>query len=225
MDIINARSQDLSLDREGFALARHDSAVTDFEDDEQLADIYDAEARALIIELTGARRVEVFDHTRRAASDRLRRSKVMREPSAVIHNDYTQWSAEKRLAELMPEESETLLAGRFAIINIWRSIAGFVETDPLAFCDSGSLAEGDLIEVTRQSNDRVGQIQMAHFNPDHRWAYFPRMAMDEVALIKTYDSMKDGRTRFTIHTAFTDPMSAPDAAPRQSIETRCFVFF
>ena len=94
---INARDQDLSLDREGFALARHDSAVNDFEDDEQLADIYDAEAKALIMSLTGARRVEVFDHTRRAASDRLRRSKVMREPSAVIHNDYTQWSAEKRL--------------------------------------------------------------------------------------------------------------------------------
>ena len=225
VDIHNARDQDLSLDREGFALARHDSAVNDFEDDSQLADIYDAEAKALIMSLTGARRVKVFDHTRRAASDRLRRSKVMREPSAVIHNDYTQWSAEKRLLELMPDEAERLLAGRFAIINIWRSIAGYVETDPLAFCDSGSLAEGDLVEVTRQSNDRIGQIQMAHFNPAHRWAYFPRMAMDEVALIKTYDSARDGRTRFTIHTAFTDPMSAADAPPRQSIETRCFVFF
>ena len=63
----------------------------------------------------------------------------------------------------MPDEAERLLAGRFAIINIWRSIAGYVETDPLAFCDSGSLAEGDLVEVTRQSNDRIGQIQMAHF--------------------------------------------------------------
>ena len=78
----------------------------------------------------------------------------------------------------MPDVLETLLAGRFAIINIWRSIAGYVETDPLAFCDSGSLAEGDLVEVTRQSNDRIGQIQMAHFNAAHHWAYFPRMAMD-----------------------------------------------
>ena len=51
------------------------------------------------------------------------------------------------------------------------------------------------------------------------------MEMDEVALIKTYDSATDGRTRFTIHTAFTDPASKPDAAPRQSIETRCFAFF
>lgn len=225
VEIHNARDLDLSLDRQGFALVHHDSAVTDFEDDTQLAEIYDAEAKDLIMKLTGAYRVEVFDNTRRAASDGIRRSKVMREPSAVIHNDYTQWSAEKRLFELMPDEADALLAGRFAIINIWRSIAGHVETDPLAFCDSETLAPDDLVEVTRQSKDRVGQIQMAHFNPSHQWAYFPRMAMDEVALIKTYDSATDGRTRFTIHTAFTDPTSAADAPPRQSIETRCFVFF
>jgi len=44
-------------------------------------------------------------------------------------------------------------------------------------------------------------------------------------LIKTYDSATDGRNRFTIHTAFEDPNSAADAAPRQSLETRCFVFY
>ena len=47
----------------------------------------------------------------------------------------------------------------------------------------------------------------------------------EVALIKTYDSATDGRTRFTIHTAFSDPLSPEGAMPRQSIETRCFAFF
>ena len=43
-----------SLDREGFQLVPHRSAVTDFEDAEQTATIYAAEVEALIRELTGA---------------------------------------------------------------------------------------------------------------------------------------------------------------------------
>lgn len=126
---------------------------------------------------------------------------------------------------MLPDEADALMERRFAIINIWRSIAGTVETSPLAFCDSTTLGDGDLVEVTRQARDRIGQIQMARFNPAHEWFYFPAMQQNEAALIKTYDSALDGRTRFTIHTAFTDPTSPPDAAPRQSIETRCFAFF
>lgn len=223
--IHDGRNRAFDLDAAGFMLAPHASAMVDFHDDAALASVYEAEAKALVAKVTGARRVEVFDHTRRAASDVLRRQQVMREPSSVIHNDYTPWSAERRLRDILPDEAEVLLAGRFAIINIWRSIAGRVETNPLAFCDSRTLAEGDLVEVTRQAQDRIGQIQMARFNPAHEWVYFPDMDMDEAALIKTYDSATDGRTRFTIHTAFTDPTSKPEAAPRQSIETRCFAFF
>ena len=223
--IHDGRELSLDLDGAGFMLVPHVSAMTDFRDDGALAAVYDAEAKSLVADLTGARRVEIFDHTRRAASDALRRRQVMREPSSVIHNDYTPWSAERRLRDILPDEAEALLAGRFAIINIWRSIAGRVETNPLAFCDSRTLGEGDLVEVTRQAQDRIGQIQMARFSPAHHWVYFPHMEMDEAALIKTYDSATDGRTRFTIHTAFTDPTSKPDATPRQSIETRCFAFF
>ena len=225
VEIHDGRGRAFDLDTAGFMLTGHVSGMTDFHDDDALAAVYDAEARELVTGVTGARRVEVFDHTRRAASDTLRRRQVMREPSSVIHNDYTPWSAERRLRDLFPDEAETLLAGRFAIINIWRSIAGRVETNPLAFCDSRTLAAGDLVEVTRQAKDRIGQIQMARYNPAHEWIYFPDMEMDEAVLIKTYASALDGRTRFTIHTAFTDPTSPPDAAPRQSIETRCFAFF
>lgn len=223
--IHDGRGRTFDLDGAGFMLVPHTSAMTDFQDDAALAAVYEAEAKSLVETITGARRVEIFDHTRRAASDTLRRRQVMREPSSVIHNDYTPWSAERRLRDILPNEAETLLAGRFAIINIWRSIAGRVKTNPLAFCDSRTLAAGDLVEITREAKDRIGQIQMARYNPAHEWVYFPDMEMDEAALIKTYDSATDGRNRFTIHTAFTDPTSEPDAAPRQSIETRCFAFF
>ncbi len=51
------------------------------------------------------------------------------------------------------------------------------------------------------------------------------MRPDEALLIKTYDSVADGRARFTIHTSFDDPNAAADAPPRESLETRCFAFF
>ncbi|HYL60481.1 MAG TPA: CmcJ/NvfI family oxidoreductase, partial [Candidatus Acidoferrales bacterium] len=61
-------------------------------------------------------------------------------------------------------------------------------------------------------------------NPNHRWYYIPHQRKEEVLLLKCYDS--DGRhSRFTAHSAFEDPSSPPNAAPRESIEVRTLVFF
>jgi hypothetical protein len=51
------------------------------------------------------------------------------------------------------------------------------------------------------------------------------MQMDEALLFKTFDSATDGRARFTIHSSVVDPTAPADAPPRESIETRCLVFF
>ena len=51
------------------------------------------------------------------------------------------------------------------------------------------------------------------------------MRTDEAIVFKVYDSEKDGRARFTAHTAFDDPTTPPGAPPRDSIETRTFAFF
>ncbi len=51
------------------------------------------------------------------------------------------------------------------------------------------------------------------------------MRRDEALVFKTYDSARDGRARFTPHTAFCDPNTPADAPPRRSIETRVFAFF
>jgi hypothetical protein len=50
------------------------------------------------------------------------------------------------------------------------------------------------------------------------------MRADEALLLKCYDSATDGRTRFGPHTAFIDPTTPADAAPRESIELRTLVF-
>ena len=73
--------------------------------------------------------------------------------------------------------------------------------------------------------DRVGEVYHCGFNPQHRWYYFPHMQRNEAVVFKTFDSSKDGRARWTAHTAFDDPTSPPDAPPRESIEMRTLAFF
>jgi hypothetical protein len=51
------------------------------------------------------------------------------------------------------------------------------------------------------------------------------MIEEEVLLIKTYDSARDGRARRSVHTAFDNPLAPADAPPRESIEVRTFAFF
>jgi hypothetical protein len=66
---------------------------------------------------------------------------------------------------------------------------------------------------------------MVTFSPRHCWFYFPHMATDEVLLIKGFDSMEDGRARFTGHAAFEDPTAPVFAPARESIEARALVFY
>ena len=220
-----AMSEPFSLDREGFVLVRHGTAVSDLYD-AQLKAVYEGEIERLVARTTGASRVVVFDHTRRAESRATREAKGVREPARIIHNDYTDRSAPQRVRDLLPaKETAALLERRFAIVNVWRPIQGPVQTAPLALCDARSVGSRDLIASERRSKDRVGEILQVAFNPAHRWFYFPRMRKDEVLLIKTYDSDKSGRARFAIHTAFDDPTAPADAAPRESIESRAFAFF
>lgn len=217
---------DLSLDREGFALVRHETTVTDFYDPGQITDIYNPEIEALIKQETGAKDVVVFDHTLRAGDDAIRKEKKVREPVQRAHNDYTIRSGPMRVRDWFgEEEAKPLLERRFAIINVWRSISGAIETMPLTICDARSVAQSDLVPAERRAKERIGETYRLAHNADHKWFYFPLMQKNEAMLIKSYDSEDDGRARFTPHTAFADPATPPDAKPRQSIETRVFAFF
>ena len=96
---------------------------------------------------------------------------------------------------------------------------------PLAVCDAGSLADGDLVAQDLIYRDRKGEIYGLTYNPAHRWYYAPAMSADEALLLKCFDSRKDGRARFMPHTSFADPNAPADMLPRESIELRTLVFF
>jgi hypothetical protein len=167
----------------------------------------------------------VFDHTLRSGDEAEREAKLVREPVLSAHNDYTEWSGPQRVRDVMGEETERLLEGRFAIIQVWRAIADPIRSNPLAMADARSVAAEDLLIAERRYPNRVGQTYRLKYSPAHRWYYFPLMRRDEAVVFKVYDSAKDGRARFTPHTSFQDPATPPGAPPRQSIEARALAFF
>lgn len=217
-------ADELSLDREGFQVVRHRTAV-DFYDDAERTTTYEREVESVIKQATGARRVIVFDHTLRAGDDDVRAERAVREPVQMVHNDYTDRSARQRLRDLVGDaEAEELMKGRFAVMNVWRGNRQVIESMPLAFAEAGSIDPADLIPVERRSEERIGEIQHLVHNPDQRWRYLPRLGPDEAILIKCFDS-DETKAKLTAHTAFADPTTPADAPPRESIETRTFVFY
>jgi hypothetical protein len=214
-----------ALEVDGFRFIRHDTKVRDFFDDDEVRGAYYQEMEALVKAETGASRVVVFDHTLRTADDELRETRKIREVVPRVHNDYTEWSGPQRVRDLLPGEADELLRRRFAIVQVWRAIRHPVESFPLAICDARSLSRGDLVVSERRYPDRVGQTYAIKYNPQHRWFWFPRMKRDEALVFKTYESLDDGRARWTAHTAFADPTSPPNARPRESIEIRTLAFF
>jgi hypothetical protein len=224
--IHNARlGGDRQLDRDGFRFRPHDTKVVDFFDEEQIRNVYYPEMEALVKAESGASRVVVFDHTLRTADDEQRAARKIREVVRRVHNDYTEWSGPQRVRNLLPDEADELLKRRFAIVQVWRPIRHPVESFPLAICDARSISPDDFVVNERRYPNRVGQTYAITYNPAHQWYWLPRMRRDEALVFKVYDSAKDGRARWSAHTAFEDPTSPPNARPRESIEIRTLAFF
>jgi hypothetical protein len=216
----------LSLDEHGFILVDHPTRATDFDDEAAVRAVYYPEIQALVRGLTGAREVLVFDHTLRSGDETEQAARRLREPVKIVHNDYTEWSGPQRLRDLLPAaEAQAWLRGRIAVVQAWRPIGHPVEASPLAICDARSVAAADLIASERRHPDRVGEIYQVAYSPAHRWYWFPRMRPDEALVFKCYDSLRDGRARFTAHTAFDDPGVSARARPRHSIEVRTLALF
>ena len=219
----------LSLDRQGFELRRHETAVDDLYDDAAVEAVYEAELEALLKEATGADRVAIFDHTRRSDSaDGAANPDGLRGPASRVHVDYTVASGPVRAADALgAEEVERILAagGRIVQVNVWRPIIGPVQRTPLALADAASVKTEELVATDQVFPDRVGEIYQLAYGAEQRWYWAPRIERDEVILIKSWDSLDDGRARFTPHGAFPLSDQSPDAPTRESIETRTYLVF
>jgi len=223
VEILDGRllDEDLSLDTHGFEL-RSLSGVGDLYDSETIADRHEPQCRELVASVTGATRVHIFDHTWRSDAADTRGQHGSREPSSFVHNDYTPWSAPKRVVDILGEEGERLARNDFAIVNVWRPIAT-VYSSPVAVCDARSVSPESLVAAERRGKGRIGEVYVVRYDPHQCWIYFPQMTPDEVLLIKTFDSREDGRARWCVHTAVEETGDTGNP-PRESMETRLFAF-
>ena len=230
--VADARGRDdESADREfgmhpsGFDLFNFPTRVDSFLDKDQISNLYETEVEQFLKQLTGCKRVHIFDHTVRASDPELRETKQVREPAYLVHNDYTAGSGFVCLSENLGDDAERLAQGRFQIINLWRPLVDPVEDYPLALCDARSLDPADLIDTVRQAPNHVGKIQLAVHADAQRWFYFSEMRPPEVLVFKTFDSRDGGVNPCSIHSAIRLADAPANARPRESVETRAFVFY
>jgi hypothetical protein len=226
--IIDARGIASSVDAQGFMLVSHRSAVTDFNDKDQVWNTHRAEIVALIAEVSGADDVQVNAPGILRFSEKSGAAGTLNNsmPARFAHVDITDQTAQAFAARSAPA-GKTIR--RYAHFNIWRAISGPPQDVPLAVCDARSVARADLIEADAIF-DEAGKPEwsfeswvVAH-NPAHRWHWFSDMTIDEALIFKTNDS--DARYAHCVpHVAFNHLLCPADAPPRASIEMRAIAYW
>ena len=254
----------------GFELRPRDlgNLEVDFFDHDAVLRRYYPHCAEIVQDACGASLVAAFDHNIRSATgkegkQRIRGGQQVQGPAHMVHGDYTLTSAPQRLRDLtrpprlndtlrsvLPDGealldpgtiNEVLLDGRFAIINLWRSIAKEpVVTHPLALCDAATVQPDDLVVFEIHYHDRIGENYFAKHAEDHGWYFYPDLTRDEALLIKQWDSDgplatsdgakadaadTDAPCTFSFHSAFEDPATPANAAERWSIEVRCVALY
>jgi hypothetical protein len=202
---VRGKEDSVSLDTAGFQFYKHTSKHTTFDNDEEIYRVYYPESIELIKKLTGASRVELFDHSKQFTLMHALRGLIMdcalairrrrpgekdslgrRQPVAQVHVDQTVASSIARVHRHLPApDVPKLLERRFQIINLWRPIAVPAIDWPLALCDYRSIdLNKDTFPVTRISVESTGETMGVKYNENHKWKYLHGMTPEEIVLIK-----------------------------------------
>jgi len=227
---------ELVLDKHSFQLVDCPTALStwDFYNDEQkIHDVYYKEVEDILKKYTGCEYVHIFHHQLRNA-DLTTKSETSGDRCKIhkyagrIHLDYHGENAKGIFKDVAARLPEKYSKGRFLFINIWKNISEEpVGNDAMAMCDETSLAKPDDI-IAADYFDKLFPVQhyrLVDYNAkQHRWYYYSGMKKDEALLFKQWDSDTTQEGRMCFHTSFHDE-NAPECASRQSIETRCLVFF
>lgn len=229
--IWNARelSSRIGFDECGFTCVRRRSQVAASRDDAQLRASGYAEAGEWIADALKASTVIVFDHTYRQRApgrpplDGLGGSfSAVRSPVGRVHADFTPRSAPARIAGLLGLTRADPLPP-YRIVGLWRSLNPQPLNDaPLALASAPTVDPADLVPNAIVYPDRRGETYAVLHNARHRWFYYPAMEDDEALLFLHFDS-RYAQAGTVPHTAFEDPTSPADAAPRHSLEMRALV--
>ena len=221
----------LLADGAGFLLVHAPSAVKDWADIDEVAEVYYAETRDLLAKLLPAAEVPpTTSHTYRneEIKEHYWENGVQYGPcAAAVHNDYADFLSDdgttvaRRFSEVQGMRTDRRILG----INIWRSVSPQpLARFPLAVCDRTSIDRDDL-EYSLNPNAKPRPFN-AHYckpNPAQRWHYYSAMTRHEALVFTTYDSHPADGEVFcpTLHTAVPIPGSE-GLQKRVSVEVRFF---
>jgi hypothetical protein len=236
--IRNARlAGPFTLDKHGFELTQHLTAITNWEANYGPDGAYADEVADVAKRLTGADLIVPMGGMVRSSG---LTSATIQPPAAEAHVDFTTKTA-NMVAERMYRMARPSGAGfdRFICFSLWRALTPPPQDMPLALCEGSSVRDHEGTRNTKVDVDVIptgdalfadipGEEDMVaatifHHSPEHRWWYFPDMTPDEVIFIKFHDSDHNRAWRAP-HTAFRDT-SRPDATQRQSMEFRAVALF
>ena len=235
--VINGREVVTDLDREGFVLVHHESAIADFhliQEDPQVDQQYIDEIAAFLEEFLGATRVMLLGGGKKrygeSATDRLAELRNAK-PARYPHADNTDESSMNLVNMIDTFVDDITLAdySRYALYNVWRTFTPPPQDFPLAVCDARTVSLEDEVTVTaitleRDAGEIIHDTTSFSYSPKHRWYYYPDMTIDEVIVFKQHDSDPSRAIRVP-HTAFTDPTCPPGVPTRASVEMRALALF
>jgi hypothetical protein len=224
----------LSLDREGFRLVGHRSAMVNFRDGDEVQKVYRPEIEQLIADLTGAPKVLATGAVLRWGERSENSGALLNSrPARFVHVDYSRKSfdefARLHLKNAGVADPEPWLNGRYAAFNIWRVLSPPPQDVPLGICAAPTTRLTDVVTgmaVIDPPNapELRFESSLYRFNPEHRWFYFSGMRPDEALVFKAFDS-ELGRVQGCPHSAFNDPTCPEGVTPRASVEIRAYAYF
>jgi hypothetical protein len=217
---LRGQESNFSTETSGFAVYQHPAEEKLFTDDAAIRNGYYAEVESMLRErLPGkVKKVVIFDHTiRRRVKD------APRQPVQQVHVDQTPEAAAARVRRHLPaDEAESLLKGRYSIINVWRPIENPASDFPLAVIDWRSTVPEDFIKVdlmyprrtpeeddddrgkekipdektwfSTEGYDAKGETFAVAPSDKHKFYYVKDMTPEEVMLLKCFDSAGEGES-------------------------------
>ncbi|KAK5653466.1 hypothetical protein OQA88_8952 [Cercophora sp. LCS_1] len=222
-----------NLDGNGFTVRRQELNVKSLDKD-SIEEVYLPSLETMIRDIVGQDSEIIWFDWRTRTSDRsktklppgtvvdLEDRSIPLAPVTSVHVDQSKDAAIQRVHRHTGERAEELLKGRVRIINVWRPYNQPVVSDPLAFCDGGSVPQDKLIEVDVVRQSYVGESYYPLEYSGYKWHYLDRQTKEEVLFMKMYDSSPMVKATCCPHASFR--LSGGAGVHRESIEARALVF-
>ncbi|KAH6624107.1 hypothetical protein B0J18DRAFT_427297 [Chaetomium sp. MPI-SDFR-AT-0129] len=146
------------------------------------------------------------------------------QPTTMAHIDFSTEEGERMLRVMYPDKAEEIIAGGWKLINTWNPLRGPLNDWPLAICDARTVnREVDLMPGDIVYTEWATENLQVHYSDKYKWYYLPDQMVNEVLIFKSGES-SPAKAQAVPHGSFCNPRVKASEHPRESIDSRFFVF-